>query len=452
MASIVRKNNSFYVVYPYTDQDGKKKQRWESFNKANDALARKKEIEYKESIGTFVVPCCKTFAELLEQYVLIHGRQKWSPSTYERSGALIKNYILPYLGKLKVSDITTITLDSYYNSLMKVESTATRSKKHVTKMVTPHTVHDIHKIIRNCFNQAIKWGLVEKNPAENATAPDVKYKKREIWTAETLFHALEVCDDPRLALALNLAFSCSLRIGELLGLTWDCVDISKESIEADSSTIFIQKELQRIRKTSIDEVQKAGVTVVFPTAPYSKTVLVLKKPKKESSIRKIFVPKTVAKMLRAWKENQEETKEMMADEYHDYNLVFAGPCGLPTEQSSIDGALKRLIRENDLPPIVFHSFRHASVTYKLRLNGGDIKAVQGDTGHAQSKMVSDVYSHILDEGRKHNAQLFEKEFYNPEAKTEETPNPSGIDPAVLQRLLSNPETAAFLAMLAQKME
>ena len=42
MASIVRKNNSFYVVYPYTDQDGKKKQRWESFNKANDALARKK--------------------------------------------------------------------------------------------------------------------------------------------------------------------------------------------------------------------------------------------------------------------------------------------------------------------------------------------------------------------------------------------------------------------------
>lgn len=260
-----------------------------------------------------------------------------------------------------------------------------------------------------------------------------------------------VCDDPKLALALNLAFSCSLRIGELLGLTWDCVDISKESIETDSSTIFIQKELQRIRKTSIDEVQKAGITVVFPTAPYSKTVLVLKKPKTESSIRKIFVPKTVAKMLRAWKENQEETKEMMADEYHDYNLVFAGPYGLPTEQSSIDGALKRLIRENDLPPIVFHSFRHASVTYKLRLNGGDIKAVQGDTGHAQSKMVSDVYSHILDEGRKHNAQLFEKEFYNPEAKAEDTPNPSGIDSAVLQKLLSNPETAAFLAVLAQKM-
>ena len=42
--------------------------------------------------------------------------------------------------------------------------------------------------------------------------------KSEIWTAETLMHALEVCDDDRLKLALNLAFSCSLRMGEMLGL------------------------------------------------------------------------------------------------------------------------------------------------------------------------------------------------------------------------------------------
>jgi hypothetical protein len=43
------------------------------------------------------------------------------------------------------------------------------------------------------------------------------------------------------------------------------------------------------------------------------------------------------------------------------------------------------------------------VTYKLKLNGGDIKAVQGDSGHAQVNMVTDVYSHILDDDRKKNA-------------------------------------------------
>src|SRR5699024_10936085 len=54
-------------------------------------------------------------------------------------------------------------------------------------------------------------------------------------------------------------------------------------------------------------------------------------------------------------------------------------------------------------------------TYKLKLNHGDIKATQGDTGHAQADMVTEVYSHILDEDRKINAQKFDAAFYaNPD--------------------------------------
>ena len=49
--------------------------------------------------------------------------------------------------------------------------------------------------------------------------------------------------------------------------------------------------------------------------------------------------------------------------------------------------------------------------YKLKLNHGDIKATQGDTGHAQADMVTDLYSHILDEDRKINAQKFDESFY-----------------------------------------
>ena len=64
-----------------------------------------------------------------------------------------------------------------------------------------------------------------------------------------------------------------------------------------------------------------------------------------------------------------------------------------------------------MPPVVFHSFRHSSVTYKLKLNGGDIKAVQGDSGHSQTSMVADVYSHIIDDDRRKNAELFENAFY-----------------------------------------
>ena len=41
------------------------------------------------------------------------------------------------------------------------------------------------------------------------------------------------------------------------------------------------------------------------------------------------------------------TKDALGAEYADYNLVVAGPLGMPTEQSTINGALKQLIEEND---------------------------------------------------------------------------------------------------------
>ena len=85
-----------------------------------------------------------------------------------------------------------------------------------------------------------------------------------------------------------------------------------------------------------------------------------------------------------------------------YNLVMASTFGLPLGDGAIRGPLKKLIEDYNLPPVVFHSFRHSSVTYKLKLNGGDIKAVQGDSGHAQVNMVTDVYSHILDDDRRKN--------------------------------------------------
>lgn len=99
----------------------------------------------------------------------------------------------------------------------------------------------------------------------------------------------------------------------------------------------------------------------------------------------------------------------------DFNLVFASSCGRPIEGQVINRALAKLIKDNDLPPVVFHSFRHSSITYKLKLNGGDMKSVQGDSGHAQVKMVADVYSHIIDDDRRINAQRFEEQFYQSKA-------------------------------------
>ena len=72
-----------------------------------------------------------------------------------------------------------------------------------------------------------------------------------------------------------------------------------------------------------------------------------------------------------------------------------------------------VIDKEGFPNVVFHSLRHTSVTYKLKLSDGDIKAVQGDSGHAQADMVTEVYGHIIDEDRRKNAERMEKKIRLP---------------------------------------
>ena len=452
--------HSSYVV---TDPNGTLKQKWETFTDLADAKNRKKEVEYKESVGTFVAPQCRTLKDLLTEYVALYGKTKWALSTYQSNTALISNYIVPLIGSMKLQDLTTRVIEGYYQRLLKYEAVDPMCGKRQHQYVSPGTVRSVHKILRSAFEQAVKWELMEKNPCIYATLPKYTAKKRDIWTAETLFHALEVCDDPRLRLCINLSFSCSLRLGELLGLTWDCVDISPESIEAGRASIYINKELQRVDIASLNALENKNVITRFPSlSSRCTTVQVLKSPKTDSSIRTIFLPKTVAEMLVQYKAEQDMTRDALGTEYADYNLVVAGPLGMPTEQSTINGALKQLIEENNLPKVVFHSFRHSSITYKLKLNGGDIKAVQGDSGHAQASMVTEQYAHILDDDRRLNAQRFDDFFYQhhgaepevlPRAE-QSAPKASPVDTdaaAALAKLLADPSMATLIKNLAKNL-
>ena len=181
------------------------------------------------------------------------------------------------------------------------------------------------------------------------------------------------------------------------------------------------------------------------------TLLVLKIPKTESSVRKVFLPRSVAEMLQKWKLKQLNTKAILGEEYNDYNLVMTSEFGSPLESGTIRVSFNKLIEEHHLPKVVFHSLRHSSVTYKLKLNKGDIKAVQGDSGHSQTDMVTDVYSHIIDEDRKKNAELFEDAFYK---KNNLDPNmvSEEVDMELLMKALANPEMRALLNSLAKTMK
>ena len=166
-------------------------------------------------MGSFVVRKCKTLDELITEYVALYGKENWALSTYEGNVSLINNYILPIIGDTKLSEINTRFIERYYQSLLKRRAVINPlNKTSRNEFVSSSTVRDINKLLRNCFEQAVKWELMEKNPCTHATVPKHKSQKRDIWTADTLMYALSVCEDERLKLAINLSFSCSLRLGD----------------------------------------------------------------------------------------------------------------------------------------------------------------------------------------------------------------------------------------------
>ena len=455
MASIRRRRNSFVVVYTYTNEKGEQKQKWESFKTFEEAHKRRAEVEYTQDLGTFQAPSKKTISEFMDDFIRLYGENRWGLSMYSSNTALIRNYVNPIIGSIPIQAFTTMDADKFIKQLQGSKPVDAPVNRGVTKMA-PANIEKIAKLLKCAFKQAVRWELVAKNPFDNVMLPKVEYKKRDIWTADMIRTALDQCTDSKLYVAMNLSFACSLRMGEILGLTWSNVHISDEEIAADNAYVYIDKELTRASKRAIEMLGQKDIYHVFtPLFPNTSTRVILKKPKTDSSIRKVWLPKTLAYILREWKASQDELRGFLGDEYQDYDLVVALPNGRPCEDRIILKEFEKLREKAGLPRVVFHSLRHSSTTYKLKLNHGDLKATQGDTGHAEIDMITSVYAHILDEDRKVNAQKFETAFYaKPDLRNVRPPEESAkTEPATLdleslvEQLQKSPELASALAAL-----
>ena len=116
-------------------------------------------------------------------------------------------------------------------------------------------------------------------------------------------------------------------------MQWDRVHISDADIANDDAHLYVDCELARVNKQAMEKLEDKGILFKFPSIMSNcrSTVLVLKVPKTESSVRKIWIPKTLAYILREWKKSQDNLKEMLGEEFIDYNLVITLPNGRPCE-------------------------------------------------------------------------------------------------------------------------
>ena len=113
MASIVKREKSYSVVYYQQGDPGdSKKQKWETFHSLQQAQERKEELENPIAfLG--LAPHIRTLRELLDEYIRLHGKIRWSFSMYSGYTSLIKRYINPFIGEVKLTQINALLMSRF---------------------------------------------------------------------------------------------------------------------------------------------------------------------------------------------------------------------------------------------------------------------------------------------------------------------------------------------------
>ena len=400
MASIVTRKSSFAVVHMIT-ANGVRKQKWETYHTLPEAVRRKEQLELyhdlrkSKKIGGEV----ETVAQLMSVYLRLHGVPRWSPSTYQSNRGLIQHYILPCMGNMRLSELSPRTVAMLYSRMLEEPRISFPYHKQGGQKLSPTTLRSIHKVLHSAFEQAVLWEYMDRNPFHRVPLPVCRTKQKTFLTPEQIKRLVLYCS-PTLALAIHLTFAASLRKGELLALTWQDIDFSR-------NTLRIDKTLARISRDAVNQVNQREILHRFPlVGGRRRTVLVLKQPKTESSVRTVYLPPSLMALLKQSRPASWETGGQPSP-----HLIFAYPDGRPMQECTLTKQFQQALKEAGVPKVTFHSLRYSSISYKLSLSGGDIKAVQRDSGHAQADMITELYGQVLEQNRWDLVERFEEVFY-----------------------------------------
>ena len=414
----MKRGNTYSVRYNYKDHAGKPCKGWETFKTKAEAQERKITVEKELLDGTFLVPDTMTVEEMLYKWIPIQSsKHKWSPKTYTQSVAMVQNLIVPYIGKRKVQDLRTYDIEQFYATLSqtpcgqyvhgeKQELTENQKKR----LLSSTSIHEVHTLLKTAFSYAVDWDLIHKSPTPRE-APKINTEERTIWDERTMLAALQTIENPALHLAVHMSMILSLREGEILGLQPGGLDFDA----ADGrGTISVNKALQRADKVALSKIDPTQIYHTFPDRREgSKSSLILKRTKTKKSNRILYMTKPLKEELLAWLEKMKQDEQSAPEKYSNCGQLFRLPDGLPIAPDVLTKWYCMWRAEHpEFEKIVFHGLRHSSATYQLIESGGNIKAVQGNTGHATTGILMDTYAHTQDKPRLELAEKLEADFYS----------------------------------------
>lgn len=263
-------------------------------------------------------------------------------------------YILPELGKLKLSEISTVTCQQLINKLYVDGRSRGRSKKGTG--LSLHSIKSIRVTLSVCLQKAVDVDLLAKNPCTKVKLPNGPKPEMKTLKKEELTVFLEETKKCACYEFYYLELTTGMRLGEICALEWADLDIENKTISVNKS------------------VRREGSKIVINT------------PKTKSSIRTIKLCDECVRLLVGLKE-----KQLIESKY-----IFPSPItGELRDTAAVTRKLHRIQDHAGLPRIRFHDLRHSFATLSLE-QGIDIKTVSHMLGHTDAGFTMNTYMHVTD--------------------------------------------------------
>jgi integrase len=350
-----------YVLYLGRDASGKKQQKWvgghRTKKEAEDALVEALE---RMRTGMWVDPGVTTLGEYLTEW-LAAMESNVVDTTFRAYEQSMRNWVVPRLGSVRLAEVSPMHLRSLQTELLRDGRVDGKGG------LAPRSVASCRRVLSQALKDAVRWGLLIRNPMDAVDPPRVVDAEMVTWSDTQARAFLDTVAGDRLYAMWVLFLTTGVRRGELAGLRWDDVELDRATMA------IVRNRVSAGRGKAVSTHQ----------------------PKTRRGRRKVALDVTSVDVLRAHRTAQLEERMRLGSAWTDSGYVFCGLDGAALHPDTITATFKSIIRDLDVPRIRLHDLRHTSATLALKA-GIHPKVVSERLGHATVSITLDLYSHVLD--------------------------------------------------------
>lgn len=322
--------------------------------------------------GTYIAPNKQTLGEWLDTWVdtyLLNVK----PRTLSVYKSDIRLHIKPALGAVRLEALDAPMIQAFYRKLLK-------PSKQRKKELSPKTVKNIHGVLHKALQQAVLVGYLRFNPADACVLPRVEKAKIIPFDDVQISEFLTAIQGNRFETLFTVTLFTGMREGEVLGLTWDCVDFER-------GIITIDKQIQLHQEKGCKAYELAST--------------------KNGKCRSMMAAPSIMALLKRHRAAQAQQKLLAGSAWKNQDdLVFTDALGSHLTKPTVYREFKRVAAAIGRPDARFHDLRHSYAVAAIR-SGDDIKTVQGNLGHATAAFTLDVYGHVTMQMKQESAARME---------------------------------------------